>query len=59
VTAEHDRSPELDQVRQMLFPQLPATQGWARIDRALDGAADPKRIERIEDLAANDLSGDL
>jgi hypothetical protein len=59
VTAEHDRSPELDRVRQMLFPHVPATDGWALIDAAIDGAADPDRIERIENLATNDLSGDL
>jgi len=43
----------------MLFPQVPATEGWALIDAAIDRAADPKRIERIENLATNDLSGDL
>ena len=59
MTAGHDRSPELDQVRQLLFPQVPATKGWALIDAAIEGAADLERIERIENLATNDLSGDL
>jgi hypothetical protein len=57
--AEGDRSPELDQVRQMLFPQLPPGEGWARIDAAISGAKDPQRAEAIERLAAGDLSEDL
>ena len=59
MTAERDRSPELDQVRQLPFPQVPVTDGWALIDAAIEGAADPERIARIENLATNDLSGDL
>ncbi len=57
--SEADRSPELDQVRRMLFPQLPPDEGWARIDAAISGAADPKRMAAIERLASGDLSDDL
>ena len=42
------RSPELDQVRQMLFPRLSPEDGWARIDAVFERAADPERIEAIE-----------
>ena len=54
-----ERSPELDKVRQLLFRDLPEEEGWARIDAALEAAADPKRLDAIEEIAANDLSGDL
>ena len=57
--SEPDRSPELDRVRQMLFPQLPPQEGWARIDAAFSGAADPQRTAAIERLASGDLSDDL
>ena len=57
--SEPDRSPELDRVRQMLFPQLPPNEGWARIDAAFSGAADPQRTAAIERLASGDLSDDL
>ncbi len=57
--AEHSRSPELDQVRRMLFPDLPEDEGWARIDAAFSGAADPERVEAIERIAKGDLSADL
>jgi hypothetical protein len=50
--AQPSRSPELDQVRQMLFPRLTAEEGWARIDEVLEAAADPERIDRIERAAA-------
>ena len=56
---ERGRSPELDQLRQELFPDLPPADGWAQIDAAFDGASDPERIERIERIAGKDLSGDL
>jgi hypothetical protein len=49
------RSPELDQVRQLLFPSLSPEEGWARIDQALEGAQDDERLDRIEDLAEGDL----
>jgi hypothetical protein len=48
IDPEPRRSPELDQVRQMLFPRLPADEGWARIDKAFERAADPERIDAIE-----------
>jgi hypothetical protein len=64
--------PDLDQVRRMLFPDLPEEEGKARIEEAISGAADPVRwaaIERIasdparlaaiERLAAASLSDDL
>ena len=57
--SEADRSPELDQVRRMLFPQLPPDEGWARIDAAISGAADPQRMAAIERLASGDLSDEL
>ena len=57
--AEGDRSPELDQVRRMLFPKLPESEGWARIDAAISGAADPQRLAAIERLASGNLSDDL
>jgi hypothetical protein len=56
---EHGRSPELEQVRLLLFPDLPSAEGWARIDAAIAGASDPERIDAIERLAGTDLSGDL
>ena len=42
------RSPELDQVRRILFPLLDTEEGWANIDRAIQGAADDKRWAAIE-----------
>jgi hypothetical protein len=56
---ERSRSPELDQVRRLLFSNLPPADGWARIDAAIAGAADPERIDAIERLAGTDLSRDL
>jgi hypothetical protein len=53
------RTPELDQVRRLLFPTLPPDEGWARIEGALAGAEDTERIEAIEDLAEGDLTADL
>ena len=54
-----ERSPELDQVRQLLFPRLSEEDGWARIDAAISGASDPERTARIEQLAGPELSSDL
>jgi hypothetical protein len=54
-----NRSPELDQVRQLLFPKLTEDEGWARIDAAIAGASDEERVEAIEQIAARDLDGDL
>jgi len=51
------RPPELDQVRQMLYPNLPEEEGWARIEAALSGAADPKRWEAIERIASDPALG--
>jgi len=48
---EEGRSPELDGVRRRLFPELSPEEGWAQIERALDGAADGERWERIERIA--------
>jgi hypothetical protein len=47
------RPPDLEQVRQMLFPDLPAEEGWARIDEAISGASDPARWAAIEHLASD------
>jgi hypothetical protein len=54
-----EHSPELDKVRQLLFPDLSVEEGWQRIDAALDAAADPKRLDAIDEIAESDLSGDL
>jgi hypothetical protein len=54
-----EHSPELDKVRQLLFPDLSVEEGWERIDAALDAAADPKRLDAIDEIAESDLSGDL
>lgn len=54
-----DHSPELEKVRQLLFPDLPVEEGWARIDAALAAAADPERLDAIDELAARDLDDDL
>jgi hypothetical protein len=53
------RSPELEEVRKLLFPYLPPEEGWAKIDAAVAGAADDARFEAIEALASGDLSQDL
>ena len=45
------RSPELEQVRQMLFPQLSDDEAWRRIDAAFVRAADEDRLNRIDALA--------
>jgi hypothetical protein len=42
------RSAELDRVRKMLFPELPAEEGWARIDAAIARATAEPAID--EDL---------
>jgi hypothetical protein len=56
---ERERSPELEQLRQTLFPNLPPEEGWARIDEAFRGASDSERWDRIELLAAEDLDANL
>jgi len=50
-----NRSPELDEVRRLLFPRLSDEDGWAKIDRAFRGAADPRKREAIELLARREL----
>ena len=57
--ANPNRSPELDEVRRMLFPGLSPDDGWARIDQAIRGAADPEKQAAIEALARRDLPADL
>jgi len=54
-----NRSLELDEVRRMLFPGLSPDDGWARIDQAIRGAADPEKQAAIEALARRDLPADL
>jgi hypothetical protein len=54
---EHSRSRELDKVRRLLFPNLSAKDGWARIDAAFEGASDPARIDAIERLVDPRLGG--
>jgi hypothetical protein len=46
-------------VRRLLFPNLPPEEGWTRIERALEGAKDAKRMEAIEELAEGNLTDDL
>ena len=46
-----NRSPELDEVRRLLFPRLSEDEGWAKIERAFAGAADPRKQEAIEAYA--------
>ncbi len=53
-------SRDLDEVRRMLFPTLSPAEGWARIDRAIQGATDDDRWASIEEAAKQqDLSADL
>jgi hypothetical protein len=56
---EPTRSSDLDEVRRLLFPQLPPDEGWARIDAAVAGAADDRRVDAIEELCAGDLNQEL
>jgi hypothetical protein len=56
---EPTRSSDLDEVRRLLFPELPPDQGWARIDAAVAGAADDRRVDAIEELCAGDLNQEL
>ncbi len=51
-TTAANRSPELDEVRRLLFPNLTTAEGWAQIDRAFSGAADPNRVRAIEERAS-------
>jgi hypothetical protein len=53
------RTPELDQVRRLLFPTLSPEEGWARIEGALAGAKDEERVDAIEELAGRDLTAEL
>jgi hypothetical protein len=56
---EAARSPDLDEVRRMLFPDLPPDEGWARIHAAMAGAADDRRVAAIEELCTGDLNQEL
>jgi hypothetical protein len=56
---ESGRSHELDEVRRLLFPNLPPDEGWARIDAAFAGAADERKLDAIDRLAEADLSVEL
>jgi hypothetical protein len=53
------RTPELDQVRRLLFPTLSPEEGWARIEGALAVAQDEERVDAIEELAGRDLTAEL
>ena len=53
------RTPELDQVRRLLFPTLSPEEGWARVEGALAGAKDEERLDAIEELAGRDLTAEL
>ena len=45
------RSPELDVVRELLFPRLSVEEGWSRIEAADTGQNDEERWARIEQIA--------
>jgi hypothetical protein len=51
-----NRSPELDEVRRLLFPSLGEDDGWAKIEHAFDRAADPRKQEAIEAYARRELA---
>jgi len=54
------RSPELEKVRLMLFPNLSPEEGWRRIDSALERARETERADRVDELAADpDLDDEL
>ena len=46
-----NRSRELDEVRRLLFPRLSEDDGWAKIDAAFRGVADPRKQQAIEAYA--------
>ena len=46
-----NRSRELDEVRRILFPRLSEDDGWAKIDAAFRGVADPRKQQAIEAYA--------
>ena len=46
-----NRSPELDEVRRLLFPKLNEDDGWSKIDAAFRGADDPRKQAAIEAYA--------
>jgi hypothetical protein len=54
-----NRSPELDEVRRLLFPKLDEDDGWAKIERAFERAADPRKQEAIEAYARRQASSPL
>ena len=54
-----NRSPELDEVRRLLFPSLSEDDGWAQIERAFERAADPGKQEAIEAYARREPSPPL
>jgi hypothetical protein len=54
-----ERSPQLEQVRRLLFPRLSPDEGWERIETAIARAGDAERMDAIEELAASGLSDDL
>jgi hypothetical protein len=59
-TDERGRSPELDQLRQTLFPNLSPEDGAAEIEKALRAGTDDEQWRRIEArLKERDVYGDL
>jgi hypothetical protein len=54
VSEEPGDSPQLEQVRKLLFPDLPAAEGRERVQNAIAGAADTDRWRRIERIAADE-----
>ena len=51
-----NRSRELDGVRRLLFPRLSEDDGWAKIDAAFRGAADPRKQAAIDAYARRESS---
>lgn len=57
---ELEHTPDIDQMRRLLFPDLPPEEGWKQIELAFQGALDEQRWRRIEQRAAtNDDAADL
>ena len=50
------RTPELDQVRRLLFPTLSPEEGWARIEGALAGAKDEERVDATDTHASSQMA---
>jgi hypothetical protein len=54
--SERGRSPELDQARRILYPDLSPEEGWARIDEAFEAANKRNAPSREADLISELLA---